>query len=85
MSAGSNSSTGQNVIWKSGSSAAAQAVTAANVQWMVAGIGDFDGDAKADILWHNVVSGTNVIWKSALSTTPQAVSAVADLNWVISG
>jgi len=51
----------------------------------VAGIGDFDGDHKADILWRNVGSGVNAVWKSANSATSQAVSPIADQAWRIVG
>src|SRR5438046_358114 len=33
--------------------------TVADPSWTVAGIGDFDGDGKADIVWRNTASGKN--------------------------
>jgi len=33
--------------------------TVADQNWKVAGIGDLDGDAKADIVWRNSSSGEN--------------------------
>jgi subtilisin-like proprotein convertase family protein len=34
----------------------------ADVNWQMAGTGDFNGDAKPDILWQHDVSGQNVVW-----------------------
>ena len=34
----------------------------ADLSWQVAGIGDFDGDGKDDILWHNSATGENYIY-----------------------
>jgi subtilisin-like proprotein convertase family protein len=36
--------------------------TLADVSWQMAGTGDFNGDAKPDILWRHDVSGQNVAW-----------------------
>src|SRR5947207_14141107 len=33
--------------------------TVSDVAWQIAGIGDFDGDGKADILWRNTSTGQN--------------------------
>jgi len=30
--------------------------------WRIAGIGDFDGNRKADILYHNAIDGTAQLW-----------------------
>ncbi|WP_460760993.1 FG-GAP repeat domain-containing protein [Lysobacter fragariae] len=56
-----------------------------NLQWQVAGIGDFDGDGGADVLWRNLVTGANAIWKSALASSQQGISSVANLDWVVAG
>jgi subtilisin-like proprotein convertase family protein len=34
----------------------------ADVNWQMAGTGDFNGDAKPDILWRHDLSGQNVVW-----------------------
>lgn len=47
--------------------------------------GDFDGDGKADLLWHNDASGANVTWKAADSTNAQNLTSVTDLAWRIVG
>jgi hypothetical protein len=43
--------------------------------------GDFDGDGKSDILWHNMATGASTIWKSGLSSSLLAVSSLTDLAW----
>ena len=50
-----------------------------------AGIGDFNGDGKDDILWRNTSTGTNAIWGGASSGSGLAVNAVGDLNWKVAG
>jgi hypothetical protein len=47
--------------------------------------GDFDGDGKSDILWHNVANGANVIWKSGNSNEQISVTQITDTNWQIAG
>ena len=32
------------------------------LNWVVAGVGDFNGDGKSDILWVNTVSGELLVW-----------------------
>src|SRR3546814_5556327 len=59
-----------------------QVVTGVGGQdWKIAGVGDFNGDAKADILWRSTSSGTNVIWQSADSDSLQAVTRLYGTVW----
>lgn len=36
--------------------------TVRNMDWKIAGVGDFDKDGYSDILWRNSANGANVIW-----------------------
>ena len=57
--------TGQNQIWfMSGATlvSALAATTMSDVNWKVTAIGDFDGDGKSDILWHNGVTGRDAVF-----------------------
>ncbi|WP_159017361.1 FG-GAP-like repeat-containing protein [Cognatiluteimonas profundi] len=47
--------------------------------------GDFNGDGKSDILWHNASTSANSIWRSASLSTVQAVATVTDRSWAIMG
>jgi hypothetical protein len=33
-----------------------------DVQWRIAGVGDFDGDGYADLVWENTATGQRGIW-----------------------
>ena len=81
-----NTSTGADMIWKSGNASTQQPTTGVTDQnWHVVGRGDFNGDLKTDILWRNSVTGGNTIWKSGLASTTQAVLAVTSQNWRVAG
>ena len=62
-----------------------QIARVADAAWNIAGIGDFDGDGKSDILWHNTSDGRNAIWKSGNSATAQAVTRSSNLAWIVAG
>ena len=47
--------------------------------------GDFDGDGKSDILWHDTATGASTIWKSGSSSTQIAMTRVTDTSWTIAG
>jgi hypothetical protein len=47
--------------------------------------GDYNGDHKSDVLWHNTSTSANSIWRSANLATPQAVATVTDRAWIIMG
>jgi Glucose / Sorbosone dehydrogenase/FG-GAP-like repeat len=57
--------------------------------WSVAQTGDFNGDGKADILWHNT-NGDTSIWLMTASGTQMQVLSATDLgvvptSWTIAG
>src|SRR5690606_26650553 len=88
-----NSQDGRNVLYFAGTanlagktlSTTSQNLTPrADLNELVAGVGDFNGDGKADILWRNESSGANEIWLGGNSTTVQTVNTV-NTQWKIAG
>jgi len=90
-----NSSTGQVYIWLMNGTAIASGGSPGtfnvNSGWNVVGVGDFDGDGKADILWQNggtgdvyvwLMNGTNVTNDGDLGTqTPDwSIQGIGDFN-----
>ena len=61
--------------------------TVADQDWQVAGIGDFDGDGKADVLWRNSSSGENYVYlmNGKAIVGEGYLRTVADLNWQVAG
>ena len=61
--------------------------TVADLNWTIAGIGDFDGDGRADILWRNTSTGQNYVYlmNGTAILTEGYLRTVADLNWTIAG
>jgi hypothetical protein len=51
--------------------------------WIAAATGDYNGDAKADIVWRNTSTGANSLWLSASMANAQALTSVADQKWKI--
>src|SRR5688572_7574005 len=59
-----------------------------DLNWQVAGIGDFDGDAKADVLWRNSATGENYLYfmdGKAIKPSEGYLRAVPDQNWQVAG
>jgi hypothetical protein len=59
----------------------------ADQNWQMAGIGDFNGDGKADILWRNSVTGDNYIYLMNGRTIAAEgfIRRVDNLSWQIVG
>jgi len=61
--------------------------TVADLNWKIAGVGDFDGDGKSDILWRHANTGEN--WMYLMEGTnileSKSINTVSDLNWQIQG
>lgn len=94
-----NSGTGEVFVWLMNGdlfagtmSSQVSVKTISNLNWQVAGVGDFDGNGKADILWRNASTGANIIyfmnggtvssWSilPTVSNTTEKIVAVADYN-----
>lgn len=72
-------------VWPSADSARARAMGTVPLSFVagrqVQGVGDFDGDGRADVFWRNWGTGENVIWRSANPAVTLAVSNVPDRAW----
>ena len=91
-----NGSTGENYIFfMNGTSVLASSNYTNSVpdtNWQVAGIGDFDGDGKSDILWRNSTAGPDfgrdyIFFMNGATVLPGSgdTNAVPDANWQIAG
>jgi hypothetical protein len=85
-----NSTTGQVYIWlMQGSTIAAGGSGSpggATLDWSIQGVGDFNKDGDADILWRNSTSGQVYIWlMNAFTIDGSGSPGSATLDWSIQG
>jgi hypothetical protein len=84
-------STGDNYLWPMNGTAILPGEgylrQVADQNWQIVGIGDFDGDGKADILWRNLSTGENYIYlMNGTSIAGEGyLRTVADRNWQVVG
>jgi len=85
-----NSASGQNYLYPMNGTAIKASEgfirTVADPAWQVKGVGDFDGDGKADIVWRNSSSGQNYLYPmdgTTIKPTEGYIRTVADLAWQI--
>ncbi|HET7127047.1 MAG TPA: VCBS repeat-containing protein [Lysobacter sp.] len=60
-----------------------QQLPTVGLAWKVAGVGDFDGDGRSDILWRDASTGANSIWRSGNVATRLKIASVPNLDWKI--
>jgi hypothetical protein len=86
-----NASTGENYLYPMNGTAILGTEgylrTVADLNWKVVGIGDFDGDGKADILWRNGSTGENYVYLMEGTTIAGEgyLRTVIDQNWQVVG
>src|SRR6267378_1219906 len=86
-----NAVTGENYLWlMNGLTITAQGlinVVDPTSGWQVQGIGDFDGDGRADILWRNLATGENNIYlmNGWTIASQGSLNVVTDQAWQVKG
>jgi chitodextrinase len=84
-----NRATGENTIWLMNGatvlSSGAVFATVSDLNWSIAGVGDFDGNGKSDILWRNRATGENAIWfmNGASISSGATVNPLLGSDWSV--
>ncbi|WP_433995913.1 hypothetical protein [Bradyrhizobium genosp. L] len=53
-----------------------------DASWHIAGVGDYDGNGRSDILWHND-NGAVSVWDSGNMQAAHIVATDVDSSWHI--
>ena len=76
---------GASVIGQSGLSI----LSLSNLNWKIHGVGDVNGDSKADLLWQNESTGELGVWYldgfTVIGTVTLSIGNVGDLSWDMVG
>jgi hypothetical protein len=61
----------------------------ADLNWKIAGTGDFNGDGQTDLIWQHQADGRLAIWRmrgrTVMSADPLSPGQLADVNWKVRG
>jgi hypothetical protein len=83
-----NTATGQRAIWLMNGIQNGFQPTAivdlgwVDLNWSIAGTGDFNGDGMTDILWQNITTGQRALWLMNGIQNGFQPTAIVDLGWV---
>ncbi|HZM05283.1 MAG TPA: VCBS repeat-containing protein [Candidatus Saccharimonadales bacterium] len=88
-----DNATGNNYVWKmSGTNYLLSSVTLSaevDLNWHIVGVGDFNGDGVADIVWRDPTTGSNRIWLTSdplgATYTNVALPSLTGASWTICG
>jgi hypothetical protein len=73
-------------LMNGGTTSSSVSVGSALPYWQIAQTGDYNGDGKSDILWHDSKSGGVVVWLMNGPTVSSSLSVgVLPTKWQIQG